>query len=32
MAIFGETPLSAIANAATVANGLVRSQGKVSWA
>ena len=31
MTIFGETPLSAVANAVTVANGLVRSQGKVSW-
>lgn len=32
MAIFGGTPLSAIANAVTVANGLVGSQGQVSWA
>jgi hypothetical protein len=32
MAIFGGTPLSAIANAVTVANGLVASQGQVSWA
>jgi len=32
MAIFGETPLSAIANAVTVANGLVGSQGQVCWA
>ena len=31
MAIFGGTPLSAIANAVTVANGLVGSQGQVSW-
>jgi hypothetical protein len=31
MAIFGDTPLSAIANAVTVANGLVGSQGQVSW-
>jgi hypothetical protein len=32
MAIFGGTPLVAIANAVTVANALVASQGQVSWA
>jgi len=32
IAIFGGTPLSAIANAVTVANGLVASHGQVSWA
>jgi hypothetical protein len=32
MAIFGGTPLSAIANAVTVANGLVARKGQVSWA